>query len=79
LLRRYRERFQQGPLTEDATLRGLYNEIGMIEKQHVTHYESLMDPTCSWLKCAVMHELHECYLYHSFAAQEEDARIQKVW
>lgn len=64
---------------EDETLRGLYNEIGMVEEQHVTHYGSLLDPTCSWLKCAVMHELHEVYLYHSFAQQEVDPKVKKIW
>jgi rubrerythrin len=64
---------------EDETLRGLYNEIGMIEEQHVSHYESLMDPTCSWLKCAVMHEFHECYLYYSFMQQEVDPQVRRIW
>jgi hypothetical protein len=38
-----------------------------------------MDPTCSWLKCAVLHELHECYLYHSFALHEVNAEVKKIW
>jgi rubrerythrin len=64
---------------DTEALRGLYNEIGMVEEQHVTHYESLMDPTCSWLMCAVMHELHEAYLYHSFMQQEVDPQVKKIW
>ncbi len=64
---------------EDKVLRGLYNEIGLIEEQHVTHYESLMDPTCPLLKCAVMHELHECYMYYSFAEQEVDPVVKRLW
>lgn len=64
---------------EDPTLRGLYTEIGMIEEQHVSHYESLMDPRCSWLMCMVMHEFHECYLYHAFMQQEVDPRVKKIW
>jgi rubrerythrin len=64
---------------EDPILRGLYTEIGMIEEQHVSHYESLMDGRCSWLMCAVMHEYHECYLYNAFMAQEVDPRVKKIW
>jgi len=30
--------------------RGLYAEIAMVEEQHVSHYESLLDPLDSWLK-----------------------------
>lgn len=64
---------------EDPVLRGLYTEIGMIEEQHVSHYESLMDPTCSWLECAVMHEYHEVWLYNAFMEQETDPRVKKLW
>jgi hypothetical protein len=59
--------------------RALFTEIGMIEEQHVTHYESLMDPTTSWYKRLVMHEYNECYLYHSFWLEEEDPAIKRVW
>jgi hypothetical protein len=59
--------------------RGLYQEIAMIEEQHVTHYESLEDPTMSWFMRDVMHQYNECYLYHSFIEQEEDPRIKKIW
>jgi hypothetical protein len=59
--------------------RGLYQEIGMVEEQHVTHYESLADPTMSWFMRDVMHQYAECYLYHSFLQQEEEPRIKKIW
>jgi hypothetical protein len=59
--------------------RGLYQEIGMVEEQHVTHYESLIDPTMTWFMRDVMHQYNECYLYHSFMEQEQDKRIKKVW
>jgi hypothetical protein len=41
--------------------RGLYAEIALIEEQHVTHYESLLDPLDSWLKQLVFHEYNEVY------------------
>lgn len=64
---------------EDTVGRGLYSEIGMIEEQHVTHYESLLDPTLSWNMMHVMHEYNECYLYWSCMQTESDARIRKIW
>ncbi len=64
---------------EDPVLRGLYVEIGMIEEQHVSHYESLLDSRCSWLLGMVMHEYHECYLYHAFMQQEIDPMVKKIW
>lgn len=59
--------------------RGLYLEIGQIEEQHVTHYESLLDPNASWLERDVMHQYNECYLYYSFMQQESDPRIKQIW
>lgn len=59
--------------------RGLYLEIGQIEEQHVTHYESLIDPSLTWCESLVQHEYNECYLYYSFMQQEEDPRIKRIW
>jgi hypothetical protein len=59
--------------------RGLYAEIALIEEQHVTHYESLLDPLDSWLKQLVFHEYNEVYLYWSMLQQETDARIKSIW
>ena len=59
--------------------RRLYQEIGMIEEQHVTQYESLMDPTLSWAECLLMHQYTECYLYYSCMQTEPDMRVRKLW
>lgn len=59
--------------------RGLYQEIGMIEEQHVTHYESLIDPLESWFQRELFHHYNECYLYWSFMQDEVDPRIRQVW
>jgi len=64
---------------DDVVGRGLYAEIGMVEEQHVTHYESLLDPTLSWSMMHVMHEYNECYLYWSNMQTESDERIRKIW
>lgn len=59
--------------------RKLYQEIGMIEEQHVTQYGSLIDTTCSWLENWLMHEYTECYLYYSAWQDETHPQIKKIW
>lgn len=59
--------------------RRLYQEIGMIEEQHVTQYGSLIDPNCSPLEKLLMHEYTEAYLYYSCYESETDPKIKKVW
>lgn len=59
--------------------RQLYQEIGLIEEQHVTHYESLMDPNATWFENLLNHEYTECYLYYSCYEDETDPEIKKVW
>ncbi|MBQ7656961.1 MAG: hypothetical protein IJS41_10700 [Clostridia bacterium] len=59
--------------------RRLYQEIGLIEEQHVTQYGSLMDPRATMLECLLMHEYTECYLYYSCYMDETDAHVKEVW
>lgn len=59
--------------------RSLYAEIAQVEEQHVSHYESLLDPLDSWLKQLVFHEYNEVYLYWSMLQQEQDRRIAAIW
>ncbi len=59
--------------------RELYQEIGMIEEQHVTQYGALLDTRCSWLENLLMHEYTECYLYYSCMMDECDPYIKKIW
>jgi hypothetical protein len=54
--------------------RGLYAEIAMIEEQHVTHYESILDPTATWFENLVLHEYNECWNYYSYLQDETDPR-----
>jgi uncharacterized C2H2 Zn-finger protein len=59
--------------------RGLYLEIGQIEEQHVTQYESILDPTTTWLANLVWHEYNECWLYYSFMQQEPDPKVKALY
>ena len=59
--------------------RRLYQEIALVEEQHVTQYGSLMDVTEGWLECWLNHEYTECYLYYSCWQDETDKKIKKLW
>ena len=59
--------------------RRLFSEIAMVEEEHVTQYESLKDPNCTWLEQWVMHEYTECYLYYSCMVDETDDYIRDIW
>ena len=69
---------QTGFYTSDIG-RELYAEIGMIEEQHVSQYESLMDVDQTWYECWLNHEYTECYLYYSCYKDETDAHVKKIW
>lgn len=59
--------------------RKLYAEIGMVEEEHVTQYESLKDPNLTWLEQWAMHEYAECYLYYSLTESEQDPYLKGIW
>lgn len=59
--------------------RNLFSEIALIEEQHVSQYGSLIDTSCTWLECLVMHEYTECYLYYSCYQDESDESIKQLW
>jgi len=68
-----------GPQYMEPIARQLYQEISLIEQEHVTHYESLVDPGETWWERLVTHEYNECWLYWSFMEQESDPRIKAIW
>ncbi|QYC42898.1 hypothetical protein Nocox_26490 [Nonomuraea coxensis DSM 45129] len=68
-----------GPTYMEPIARQLYQEIGMVEEEHVTHYESLVDPGESWWEMLLNHEYNECYLYHSFMQTESDPKVKNIW
>jgi hypothetical protein len=68
-----------GPQYMEPIARQLYQEIAMIEEEHVTHYESLVDPGETWWERLVLHEYNEVYLYHSFMTHESDPKVKAIW
>ncbi|MCU1370812.1 MAG: hypothetical protein JWO77_2006 [Ilumatobacteraceae bacterium] len=68
-----------GPDFMEPIARGLYAEIAQIEEQHVSHYESMLDPLDSWFANLLFHEFNEVYLYWSMFQQETDERVKALW
>ena len=63
----------------DDLSRRLYEEIALVEEEHVTQYESLIDPKGSWLEMLLWHEYCECYLYWSCYQTETDEYVRGIW
>ena len=59
--------------------RKLYQEIAMIEEQHVSEYGSLKCPEMTPLECMMMHDYTASYLYYSCLQDESDAKLRHVW
>jgi len=59
--------------------RRLYEEIALVEEEHVTQYGSLMDPNATWLEMLLWHEYAECYLYWSCYQTETDRYVRELW
>jgi hypothetical protein len=57
----------------------LYAEIASIEEQHVTQYESIIDPDESLLEKWLLHEAAEVYNYYNCLQQESNSRVKEIW
>jgi hypothetical protein len=68
-----------GPMFADPVARQLYAEIASIEEQHVTQYESIIDPTETWIEKWLMHEAGEVYNYWSCVESESNPQIRAIW
>ena len=60
-------------------VRQLYAEISAVEEEHVSQYESLIDPSETMLEKWVMHEFNECANYYTCYMTEVDPRIKEIW
>lgn len=68
-----------GPTFTDPTARQLYAEIASIEEQHVTQYESIIDPTETWMEKWLLHEANEVYNYYSCVESESNPQVKAIW
>jgi hypothetical protein len=68
-----------GPMFADPVARQLYAEIASIEEQHVTQYESIINPEETWLEKWLLHEATEIYNYYSCLTYETNPRVKEIW
>jgi hypothetical protein len=68
-----------GPMFADPIARQVYAEIASIEEQHVTQYESIIDPNETWLEKWLLHEAGEVYNYWSCLESEGNPHIRAIW
>jgi rubrerythrin len=68
-----------GPLFADPLARQLYAEIAAVEEEHVTQYESIIDPHETWLEKWLLHEANEVYNYYSCLQTETNPRLKEIW
>ena len=60
-------------------LRETYAEIKDVEEEHVTMYESLIDPTESMYEKLLLHEFTEVCTYYNCMEDEVDEMLKPVW
>ena len=70
---------EHGFMYVDHILREIYAEIKDVEEEHVTMYESLIDPTESMWEKLLIHEFTEVCNYYTCMEDEVDERIKKTW
>jgi hypothetical protein len=68
-----------GPMFADPVARQVYAEIASIEEQHVTQYESIIDPNETWLEKWLLHEAGEVYNYWSCVESEGNPDVRAIW
>ncbi len=68
-----------GNVYADPVARQVYAEISSIEEQHVTQYESIIDPDETWMEKWLIHEATEVFCYFSCYQQESNPRIKQIW
>lgn len=70
---------EHGFMYGDHVLRETYAEIKDVEEEHVTMYESLIDPNESMFEKALLHEFTEVCNYYTCYEDEVDENIKKYW
>ena len=70
---------EHGFMYANHILRETYAEIKNVEEEHVTMYESLIDPTETMWEKFLIHEFTEVCNYYTCVEDETDEKIKKVW
>ena len=70
---------EHGFMYGDHVLRETYAEIKDVEEEHVTMYESLIDPSETMFEKLLLHEFTEVCNYYTCLEDEADEEIKKYW
>ena len=70
---------EHGFMYGDHILRETYAEIKDVEEEHVTMYESLIDPSETMFEKLLIHEFSEVCNYYTCLEDEVDEKIKKYW
>lgn len=70
---------EHGFMYGDHVLRETYAEIKDVEEEHVTMYESLIDPSETMWEKLLLHEFTEVCNYYTCMEDEIDEHIKKYW
>ncbi len=70
---------EHGFMYGNDDLRRTYAEICDVEEEHVTMYETLIDPSETWLEKWVTHEFTEVCNYYTCYKDEVDPKLKQIW
>ena len=70
---------EHGFMYGNHVLRETYAEIKDVEEEHVTMYESLIDPTESLYEKLLLHEFTEVCNYYTCVEDEIHPELKKIW
>lgn len=68
-----------GPMFADPVARQLFAELASVKEQHVTQFESLVDPNETWLEKWLLQEALEVQVYWGCMCSETNPRVRAVW
>lgn len=70
---------EHGMMYANDDLRRTYGEICDVEEEHVTMYESLIDPNESPFEKLLLHEFTEVCTYYNCYKDEENDKLKQIW
>lgn len=70
---------EHGMMYGNDELRRTYGEICDVEEEHVTMYESLIDPNETPFEKLLLHEFTEVCTYYNCYEDEEDEKLKQIW
>ncbi len=70
---------EHGFMYGNTDLKRLYAEICDVEEEHVTMYETLVDPTETMLEKWLLHEFTEVCNYYNCYKDEVDDKLKLIW